>query len=161
MVSSLMFFNGQFIFTTILQVLSVLFSLFFVSLIPLPYLYIITEQSCLFSLFFLQIIPKIKSSSLLMSRSFCSPCLDLSHKKLHCKWIGRFDLVGFWMFVTSTLIGFDVLIGAFHRVFIPSIKWVPTLTLVLLALLLFFKIFFYPQGYVLTTTVIGLVVLSM
>ena len=142
MVSSLMFFNGQFIFTTILQVLSVLFSLFFVSLIPLPYLYIITEQSCLFSLFFLQIIPKIKSSSLLMSRSFCSPCLDLSHKKLHCKWIGRFDLVGFWMFVTSTLIGFDVLIGAFHRVFIPSIKWIPALTLVLLALLLFFKILF-------------------
>ena len=77
MVSSLMFFNGQFIFTTILQVLSVLFSLFFVSLIPLPYLYIITEQSCLFSLFFLQIIPKIKPSSLLMSRSVCSPCFSL------------------------------------------------------------------------------------
>ena len=77
MVSSLMFFNGQFIFTTILQVLSVLFSLFFVSLIPLPYLYIITEQSCLFSLFFLSIIPKINSSSLLTSRSVCCPCFSL------------------------------------------------------------------------------------
>ena len=35
------------------------------------------EQSCLFSLFFLPIIPKINSSSLLMSRSVCSPCFLL------------------------------------------------------------------------------------
>lgn len=47
------------------------------------------------------------------------------------------------MFVTSTLIAFADPIGAFHRVFIPSIKWIPTLTFLLLALLLFLKIFFF------------------